>query len=89
VPGAKVKLRYRVTGETDKTREQITIRRTKGGTVLRRVSTVAAINPAGVDSLVRWLVPRGFAYGKYVWCITSKDSIGNVSDLTCATLTVG
>ena len=89
VPGAKVKLRYRVTGETGKTRETITIRRTKGGTVLRRVSTVAAVNPAGVDSLVRWPVPRGFAYGKYVWCITSKDSIGNVSTLTCATLTVG
>jgi len=57
--------------------------------VLRRLSTVAAVNPAGVDSLVRWPVPRGFAYGRYVWCITSKDSIGNVSDLTCATLTVG
>ena len=89
VPGVKVKLRYRVTGETGKTRETITIRRTKGGTVLRRFSTVAAVNPAGVDSLVRWPVPRGFAYGKYVWCITSKDSIGNVSTLTCATLTVG
>lgn len=89
VPGAKAKLRYRVTGETGQTRETITIRRTKGGTVLNRVSTVAAVNRAGVDNLVRWLVPRGFAYGRYVWCLTSKDSTGNVSDLTCATLTVG
>ncbi len=89
VPGAKVKLRYRVTGETGKTREAITIRRTKGGTVLRRFSTVSAVNRAGVDNLVQWRVPRGFAYGKYVWCITSKDSVGNVSTLTCATLTVG
>jgi trypsin len=89
VPRAKAKLRYRISGETGKTRQAITIRRTKGGTVLRRLSTVAAVNRAGVDNLVRWRVPRGFAYGKYVWCITSKDSVGNVSALTCATLTVG
>ena len=89
VPGAKAKLRYRVTGETGKTREAITIRRTKGGTVLRRFSTVAGVNPVGVDNVVRWRVPRGFADGRYVWCITSQDSAGNVSALKCARLTVG
>ena len=89
VPGAKAKLRYRVIGETGKTREMITIRRTKGGTVLRRFSTVDGVNRARTDTVVKWLVPRGFAYGAYVWCLTSKDSVGNVSALTCAPLTIG
>jgi len=89
VPGAKANLRYRVTGETGKTREVITIRRTKGGSVLRHFATVSGVNRVGVDNRVQWRVPRGFAYGRYVWCITSKDSVGNVSPLTCATFTVG
>ncbi|MEI7439387.1 MAG: serine protease [Thermoleophilia bacterium] len=89
VPDHKANLRYRISGETGETRENITIRRSKGSTVLRRLTTVAAVNKAGTDTIVRWLVPRDFAYGKYVWCVTSKDSVGNVSALTCATLTVG
>lgn len=89
VPGSIAKLRYRVLDETGATREKITIRRTKGGTVLRRISTITAVNKAGTDNVVRWLVPRSFVYGKYVWCVTSKDSVGNVSTLSCATLTVG
>ena len=88
VSGAKVKLRYRVTGETGKTREVITIRRTKGGTVLRRVSTVTPVNRVGIDNVVQWRVPRGFVDGRYVWCVASRDSAGNVSPLTCATLTI-
>ena len=89
VPDHKANLRYRISGETGMTRENITIRRSKGSTVLRRLTTVAAVNKAGTDTIVRWFVPRDFAYGKYVWCVTSKDSVGNVSALTCATLTVG
>ena len=80
-----VRFRYRVLGETGKTRETITVRRTRGGTVLRRLTTKAAVNPPGV-TYVRWRVPSGFA-GAYVWCLTSKDESGNASELRCAPLT--
>ena len=80
-----VRFRYRILGETGKTRETITVRRTRGGTVLRRLTTKAAVNPPG-GSFVRWSVPPGFA-GAYVWCLTSKDESGNTSELRCAPLT--
>ena len=80
-----MRFRYRVLGETGKTRETITVRRTRGGTVLRRLTTKAAVNPPGV-TYVKWRIPSGFA-GAYVWCLTSKDESGNVSELRCAPLT--
>jgi len=89
VPDHKAKLRYLISGEIGKTRESITIRRTKGGTVLRRLSTSATVKKAGAYTTVLWFVPGTFSYGKYVWCITSKDAVGNISTLTCAPLTVG
>jgi len=88
-PGHQVKLRYQILGETGKTRETITIRRTRGGTVLRRIPTMAAINNAGTYKVVRWRMPHGFGYGRYVWCVTSKDAVGNRSNLSCAPLTLG
>ena len=78
------RFRYRILGEAGPTRETITVRRTRGGTVLKRLVTKAAVNPAGGASYVAWVVPRRFAYGQYVWCLTSADASGNVSALQCA-----
>ena len=81
---AYARFTYRILGETGPTRETITIRRSRGGTVLRRISTKAAINPPGKQSVVTWRVPNALPYGAYVWCMTSKDAVGNTSALQCA-----
>jgi secreted trypsin-like serine protease len=82
------RLSYRILGETGPTRETITVRRTRGGTVLKRFSTKAAVNAPGRSQYVSWRVPNALAYGNYVWCLTSKDAYGNTSALQCAPLTV-
>lgn len=86
-PGTRVELRYRVSGETGRTRETITIRRRVGGTVLRKLVTKLAVNPAGTDVGVRWKVPVTFD-GGYVWCVSSRDEARNESKPACARLTV-
>ena len=83
-----VKFAYRILGETGPTRETITIRRSRGGTVLKRLSTKAAINAPGKQSIVSWRVPNALPYGAYVWCLTSKDVSGNTSALQCAPFTI-
>lgn len=86
--GRSVRLAYRIGGETGRTRETITIRRRAGGTVLRKLVTKLAANPAGRDSAVRWRIPASFAPGAYVWCVSSKDEAGNQSAAVCKRLTV-
>ena len=88
-PGYKVRLRFRIAGERYVTRETITIRRTKQGTVLKTLKSAAGVNKLGVDSYVTWRVPAAFAYGRYVWCVTSKDELGNQSAVKCSNLTIG
>ncbi len=84
--GARVTFRYRVIGEPGPTRERITIRRSKGGTVLRRIDLArTAHGGRAVD--VPWRVPAGWS-GRYVWCLTATDEAGNRSELACAPLTV-
>lgn len=79
-----VRFRYRILGETGPTRETITVRRTRGGTVLKKLVTKAAENPVGAVSYVTWKVPSRYPYGQYLWCLTSTDASGNVSALQCA-----
>ncbi len=79
---------YRILGEAGPTRETITIRRTRGGTVLKRIATKAAVNPPGQSSYVSWRVPNSLPYGTYLWCLTSKDAYGNASPMQCAPLVV-
>ena len=88
--GAKSTARftYRILGEVGPTRETITIRRTRGGTVLRRLTTKVAVNAPGTSQSVSWRVPTALNYGAYVWCLTSKDAYGNTSALQCAPFTV-
>ncbi len=85
--GTRVELSYRVSGETGKTRETITIRRRAGGTVLRKLTTKLAVNPVGKDVAVRWKVPGTYG-GAYVWCVSSRDEARNASKPACAKLTV-
>jgi secreted trypsin-like serine protease len=82
------KFTYRILGETGPTRETISIRRTRGGTVLKRFSTKVAINPPGKNAVVSWRVPNSLPFGTYVWCMTSRDASGNTSALQCAPFTV-
>ena len=83
-----VRFTYRILGEAGPTREAITIRRTRGGTVLKRIATKAAVNPPGQSSYVSWRVPNSLPYGTYLWCLTSKDAYGNASPMQCAPLVV-
>ncbi|MEI6689020.1 MAG: serine protease [Thermoleophilia bacterium] len=82
------KFTYRILGETGPTRETISIRRTRGGTVLKRFSTKVALNPPGKNAVVSWRVPNSLPFGAYVWCMTSRDASGNTSALQCAPFAV-
>ena len=81
-----VGFRYRVLGETGRTRETITIRRSRTRRALRSVTTVLAANHR--VSVVRWRVPRVLPAGRYVWCVTSTDENRNVSPMRCAALEI-
>ncbi|MGI9187904.1 MAG: S1 family peptidase [Gaiellales bacterium] len=83
-----VKFSYRVLGETGPTRELITIRRSRAGSVLKRLATKATVNPPGRLSFVSWRVPNSLPSGAYLWCLTSKDAAGNTSSIQCAPFTV-
>lgn len=85
---AYARFTYRILGESGPTRETITIRRSRGGTVLRRLTTKAAVKPAGKSSVVTWRVPNALPHGAYVWCMTSRDALGNASALQCAPFTI-
>ncbi len=86
--GGTAKLWYRIRGETGPTTESITIRRTRSSTILRRVGIAAAVNDPLYFYNYRWAVPRTFATGAYVWCMTAKDAVGNTSAVSCSNLTI-
>lgn len=85
--GRRVRFRYSIAGETGRTRETITIRRARAGRALRTLTTRLASNHQ-VD-VVRWTVPRGFAAGRYLWCVVSQDESLNTSPMRCAPLVIG
>ena len=80
----RVRFSYRILGETGPTRETITVRRTRGGTVLKRLVTKATVKSASTTNSLVWQVPARLPYGAYVWCLTSRDTLGNTSTLQCA-----
>ena len=80
----RVRFSYRILGETGPTRETITVRRTRGGTVLKRLVTKATVKSASTMNSLVWPVPARLPYGAYVWCLTSRDALGNTSTLQCA-----
>lgn len=84
----RVRFSYRILGETGPTRETITVRRTRGGTVLKRLVTKATVKSASTMNSLVWQVPARLPYGAYVWCLTSRDALGNTSTLQCAPFTV-
>ncbi len=87
-PGGAVTFRYRIGGETGPTTGSITIRRTPTGLVKRWLGVVAAVNKPGTDYAYRWLVPRWYGSGAYIWCLTAKDASGNKSTMACKRLTI-
>jgi hypothetical protein len=60
------------------------VRRTRGGTVLKRLVTKATVKNASTMNSLVWQVPARLPYGSYVWCLTSRDALGNISTLQCA-----
>jgi secreted trypsin-like serine protease len=86
--GRTVRFTYRVAGETGKTRERVTVARTRTGKALKTVRSKLAVNPVGRDVYLTWRVPRTFRAGRYWWCVTSIDESGNASSSRCARLTV-
>ena len=84
----ELRFSYRILGETGPTRETITVRRTRGGTVLKRLVTKATVKSASTMNALVWRVPARLPYGAYVWCLTSRDALGNTSTLQCAPFTV-
>ncbi len=87
-PGGAVTFRYRIGGETGPTTGSITIRRTPTGSVRRRLGVAAAVNKPGTVYAYRWLVPRSYGPGAYIWCLTAKDASGNKSTMACKRLTI-
>ncbi len=87
-PGGAVTFRYRIGGETGPTTGSITIRRTPTSLVKRWLGVVAAVNQPGTEYAYRWLVPRSYGPGAYIWCLTAKDASGNKSAMVCKRLTI-
>jgi len=85
--GTRVRLRYRVTDASRRTREWATI--TAAG---RRVGTVKApfhaLDPDALHYVLFWQAPRATAPARYRFCVRSADAAGNVAAESCATVQV-
>lgn len=87
--GGRVTFRFRILRETGETRQWIKIRRSAGGPVIKRFASFRLEDnrPRRVRS-ARWRIPRSWASGKRVWCITVRDASRNASKERCAPLRI-
>jgi len=87
--GATVRLEYRILRETGATRQTVRIRRSPGGPIVRRLPAFRnASNRPGRTRAIRFRIPGSWRPGWYAWCMTSRDTAGNVSRERCAALIV-
>ena len=85
-PGAKIKLGYRVSDDSGKTKDTVSIMR--GNAVVAGPKT-SALGPAiaGRDYWVNWTAPATVARGVvYRFCVRSVDAAGNQSPTRCVNI---
>lgn len=84
-PGATARLRYRLMGRGEMTREAIVIR--SGGRVVARIRTDAGPARSDREYLVSWRVPDGFAPSTGLrFCVTTRIVSGPGGRASCAPL---
>jgi hypothetical protein len=81
--GSLVKLRYRVSDDGRRTREQIKIYR--GDQFLRTLATRTSLSEPGVTYWFEWRAPRALV-GLFRFCVTAIDPDGNQAGPSCARL---
>lgn len=84
-PGGTARLRYRLMGRGETTREAIVIR--SGGRVIARINTGAGPARADLEYLVSWKVPRDLApSSRLQFCVASRIVSGAAGSSSCAPL---
>ena len=84
-PGAQARLRYRLLGRGESTRETIVVR--AGRRVIARIRTVAGPARANLEYTVGWRVPAGLAPSPGLrFCVTSRVVGGPSGSASCAPL---
>jgi secreted trypsin-like serine protease len=88
-PGSVARLRYRLLGRGETTREAIVIR--SGRRVIARIRTEAGPARADLEYLVDWRVPRGLAPSRgLTFCVATRIVAGPGGDRpSCAPLRLG
>ena len=85
--GTRVRLRYRVTDASRRTREWATI-----SAAGRRIGAVKApfhaLDPDALHYVLFWQAPRDAAPARYRFCVRSADAAGNIAAESCATVRV-
>ncbi|MDQ5821317.1 MAG: hypothetical protein M3540_07755 [Actinomycetota bacterium] len=85
--GNAARLRYRVSDNSGKSREHVTVYR--GGKRLATIrSPLDAAEAAALFYYVRWKVPRSLTPGKLRFCVQAWDAAGNRSKTSCASLRI-
>jgi hypothetical protein len=86
-PGARARLRYRVLGRGEQTRETIVIR--SGSRVIARLRTDAGPARADLQYAVGWRVPSALArLHALTFCVTSRVVGGRSGAPSCAPLRI-
>ena len=84
-PGALVRLRYRLLGRGETTRESIVVR--QGGRVIARIRTDAGPARADMEYAVTWRVPRGLVRSPGLrFCVATRVVSGPAGAASCAPL---
>jgi hypothetical protein len=80
--GKTADLRYRVSDDSGKSRELLTIM--QGKTTIGRVAVPLAPVANGHTYTAHWRVPRGLRPGTRLYCGIAVDAAGNLSTRSCA-----
>ena len=78
--GRSVRLAYRVTEATSRTRERVRVYR--GARAVRTIRTPLSVRAAGRTYVVSWRAPKTAA--RYRFCVQAFDAAGNASARSCA-----
>ena len=85
--GTRVRLRYRVTDASGRTREWATIS-AAGRRLGAATAAFHAHDPDALHYVVFWRASRATGLGRYRFCVRSADAAGNVAAQSCATVKV-
>jgi hypothetical protein len=83
--GKKSSLRYELNDDSGMSQEKIKV--TRANKVRKSLAVSMSAIPSDGIRKVRFN-PKGLPKGKYVYCVTATDIIGNVSEQSCASLRI-